>query len=211
MTDLPIIMSAPMVLATLREIEKPGTGKTMTRRLARRAEKIETGFWTGHRDAPSPWQRVKAGDRMWVREGWRWNVDYESTACYRADYPSDNTPPVPEPYYRWRSPLHLARAYSRLTLIVTATKIERLQDIDHIDALREGIERRVEPVDGKPTVIFSADFDNLGGADLDPVRHFQLLWTWLHGKESWGANPEVVCLTFRPVLANIDTIAKEAA
>jgi hypothetical protein len=33
MTDLPILMSGPMVVATLREAEKPGTGKSQTRRI----------------------------------------------------------------------------------------------------------------------------------------------------------------------------------
>lgn len=33
MTDRPIIYSAPMIQALLREVEEPGTGKTMTRRM----------------------------------------------------------------------------------------------------------------------------------------------------------------------------------
>lgn len=33
MTDKPILFSAPMVRALLREIETPGTGKTQTRRV----------------------------------------------------------------------------------------------------------------------------------------------------------------------------------
>lgn len=32
MTDRPILFSAPMVLALLGEVERPGTGKTQTRR-----------------------------------------------------------------------------------------------------------------------------------------------------------------------------------
>lgn len=35
MDTRPILMSAPMVLAILREIEQPGTGKTMTRRIVK--------------------------------------------------------------------------------------------------------------------------------------------------------------------------------
>lgn len=33
MVDRPLLMSAPMVLATIREVEAPGTGKTQTRRI----------------------------------------------------------------------------------------------------------------------------------------------------------------------------------
>ena len=38
MTDTPILFSAPMVRAILREIENPGSGKTQTRRMLRNPE-----------------------------------------------------------------------------------------------------------------------------------------------------------------------------
>lgn len=81
MRDIPVIFSAPMVLALLREIEKPGTGKTMTRRLAwrpaKKGEKVGEGSRIQAEGAtpfvqtvtahlrPSSWQKVEPGDRLW--------------------------------------------------------------------------------------------------------------------------------------------------
>ena len=39
---------------------------------------------------------------------------------------------------------------------------------------------------------------------------FCSLWCYLHGADSWAANPDVACLQFRVVKENIDRI-KEAA
>lgn len=45
--DRPILMSPAMVLATIREVETPGTGKTQTRRIL----SPNNTLWNGH---PSP-------------------------------------------------------------------------------------------------------------------------------------------------------------
>ena len=136
---------------------------------------------------PTLWQNTKPGDRLWVKEGWRWNVDYH-TPVYRAEWSKDEAPPVPDFFYRWRSPLHLARKDSRLTLTVTATKIEPVQAISEADAEAEGIG---EPYlgDGDPPFTEQAIM-------VSRVKQFRNLWMDLHGKESWANNPEVVALSF---------------
>src|ERR1700693_260058 len=101
-TDYPCIMSVPMVRATLREVQEPGTGKTETRRSA----------WTGRKAAdgegfrPSPWQRVKAGDRLWVREAF-------ASEIYRAD---GEKQPGACCGCLWRAAAHNARAVLRPAL-----------------------------------------------------------------------------------------------
>ena len=84
MRDVPIIFSAPMILALLREAAEPGTGKSMTRRLAW-SKPLE------HHDPSvagtvhaTPWQSVKPGDRLWVKEAVEFSSDHFSF-WYAAD------------------------------------------------------------------------------------------------------------------------------
>ena len=77
--------------------------------------------------------------------------------------------------------MHMPRMDSRLTLIVTATKIERVQEISNEDAEAEGVKCG---------------------------EHFKILWCDLYGYDSWDANPEVVALTFIIHKTNIDKMPK---
>lgn len=190
MTDRPIIFSAPMIRALL------DGRKTMTRRLAwREFPKLVRVVNDKPRRAPSPWQRVQPGDRLWVRERFSgrhegWSVDHPGGPIW---YWADGNPRHGD----WTKPkpsIHMPRWASRLTLTVTATKIERLQDISERDAVLEGVYcvRRHENDDASPTQLFA------------------MLWCNLHGDDSWNANPEVVALTFTVEKRNIDAL-KEAA
>lgn len=146
----------------------------MTRRLAWRSKserEPSTGFASGGAVKPSPWQKVTPGDRLWTREAlWR-NGGYVAT----------DTPNIVDEGKR--PAIHCPRAASRLTLIVTATKIERLQEISGDDAWREGVEKLT-----------------------DAQRQFRTLWESLHGTASWDANPQVVALSFVVHRQNIDTM-----
>lgn len=182
MTDHPIIFSAPMVRALL------DGRKTMTRRLAWR----EGGRQKGK---ASPWQRVRPGDRLWVQETWA-PVQFAIEDYPRRGYPNALTPAFAadwhqgEPGNRWLPSIHMPKWASRLTLTVTATKIERLNAIDEGDAVMEGMQpaRRL----------------SCGGLNNHPVEDFCNLWQALHGEGSWDANPEVVALTFTVHNVNID-------
>lgn len=184
--DIPIIFSGPMVQALL------SGRKTMTRRLA-----------------TSPLRNAKVGDRLWVRETWQLHSLATDLGCvvYRASINGSWTeahemvPAAkligkrvrPKPFQLgWRSPLHLFRELSRLTLVVTGTKVERLQDISEADATAEGVEPMRAGV----------------GSDSKPIRTYRTgfvgIWRDLHGEDSWLANPEVVAISFEVVKANID-------
>lgn len=90
MRDLPILFSAPMVRAILREIEQPGIGKTQTRRgldmppMTFDAVFNDDGVWhvgdaaTGHRYAKLN-VRYRVGDRLYVREAWHAARSLDST------------------------------------------------------------------------------------------------------------------------------------
>lgn len=214
MKDLPIIFSAPMVRALIEG------RKTQTRRLARDGAPYA-----------SPWRQVEVGDRLWAREAFRVQQTdriCDAGGWYRLvciDYPAaegmafDYFRRFIKVYEKDASPvllnrrgesgkdaplnpsIHLPRVASRLTLVVTATKIERLQDITPADAMAEGVERR-------------ADRDYQIGPDIqatDPVGCYSALWWSLHGIGAWNENPEVVALTFTVHKLNIDAMPKTEA
>jgi hypothetical protein len=217
MADHPIIFSAPMVLALL------DGRKTMTRRLAmtRRKKQFEFGA-VGVEPFPSPWQRVGVGDRLWVREalvyetGMWWYAAEKGRVALSPPHVSAGIAWAHH-YSRDKAPsIHMPRACSRLTLIVTATKIERLWDISDADCMAEGIvfETADPPfyyVPGLPHNLTGVGIEER--ADLMPhaVQCFRKLWMHLHGRECWGENPEVVALTFTVHKQNIDALTKVAA
>ena len=93
---------------------------------------------------------VSPGDTLWVREVWapvspdenRRPIE-ECGIEYRADTPNAkraggwDEEPNDLDAIRWRSPIHMPRWASRLTLKVTAVKVERVQDISEADAKAE--------------------------------------------------------------------------
>lgn len=174
--------------------------KTMTRRLAALPpKKIGGRLMTG---CVSSWTRVQPGDRLWVREAWA--PDFDGAALWRESrWGSEPFSPEDKPV-KWRPSIHMPRWASRLTLIVTATKIERLQEISDDDSLAEGVDLN-GAVAGHD---FNIDHEWWPGG---PRRQFERLWRSLHGPDSWDANPEVVALTFRVVRANIDSAEAWAA
>ena len=211
MTDRPIIFSGPMVRALL------DGKKTQTRRLAwREPRDPSTHKIADSYQRPSPWQKVQPGDRLWVRENWQALSfgDYLPTKSTTADVRYAATDALGDADkdvrgYPWRPSIHMPRWASRLTLIVTATKVEPLQAISPDDAWNEGVERRSPKV--RQMWLFGAD-----AAERERIyKHacvweFEDLWKSLHGPEAWDANPDVVALTFRVIRENIDRIEETA-
>ncbi len=203
MTDRPIIFSAPMVNAL-----RAGR-KTQTRRLAWSPGKYLVG-----RSPRAVWQDAKPGDRLWVRE----SVRAEECVCdgfdgvrYAADHAwrtIDNSQAAADAWltlfhYRGRGrgrighpvpSIHMPRWVSRLTLLVTAVRIERLRDISEEDAEAEGAPRLAVDDEGK--------FCEIAGG----THHcgFVGVWQHIHGRNSWDENPEVVAITFQVQHRNID-------
>ncbi len=237
MTDYPIIMSGPMVRALLEG------RKSQTRRLAWRSTKWNPDIECKHgRYAcpicdgagvkPTIWQKVKAGDRLWIREthtfessrDFEWYDppfndgrplrvhddpdwgQYWDQAHYRA---TDPTPDLAyddqdEPGVRWRPSIHMPRWASRITLAVDSTRVERLQEISIHDAAQEGMHSVMEQRTWWYNGVSHVRTD--GGPKRFPtsVAAYHALWDHLHGPDSWQANPEVVAIGFTPRLCNID-------
>jgi hypothetical protein len=90
---------------------------------------------------------------------------------------------------KWRSGRFMPRWASRLTLIVTDVRVERLQDISEVDALAEGVDR-----------IHYPDTGDWGW----PQQAFRDLWNSIIGADAWDANPYVVAIGFTVKHGNID-------
>lgn len=220
MADRPILFSAPMVRAILREIEKPGAGKTQTRRILRddhvyddiaseAAEDFELRGWaTFSRGEELCAAKVPyvVGDRLWVRES------LERANGEAVGYPADLTwlPNTPWEWKRDRLPsIHMPRRLSRITLIVTGVRVERLQDISRDDAIAEGLSLVSDNIEQ----FWRWPEPHHEQLWLSPVAAYQALWDRLNAARGygWEANPWVVVITFRPVLANIDSVEALAA
>lgn len=183
------------------------------------------------------------GDRLWVRESF---VHYyeldgddqpcgELLTCYRADgwplagwYDRDREETRDAP--PWRSPIHMPRALSRLTLTVTEVRVQRLQDISEEDAIAEGATMRPKcrgfrnqydgwSMDwsqvGKPSR-FGSNEGRLDESDValsSATSAFGAFINELHdprwnlkGDGIWGENPWCAAISFSTTPANIDSL-----
>lgn len=137
------------------------------------------------------------GDRLWVRETWCQQACMvhgdllPGKAHYRADgYEVRHVDgPGKSP---WRSPLFMPRWASRITLEVTAVRVERLQDITEEDARAEGVE---------PTVMVAAGVPEREVL-VPAVGVYRNLWDRINGKRHpWASNPWVWVVSFRRAVA----------
>lgn len=218
MADLPIPFSAPMVRALLA-----GT-KTQTRRILK-TQPPEGSRYSGiHFASNEPdshffntpvggfkvRQRVREGDRLYVREHWRAEarLDKKPPRDIKTNYPGIKYIATDEPddfgiEGKFRQGMHMPRWASRLTLIVTNVRVERLQDITEVDAIAEGAD--ISPdhrsqITGGPMVKVGP------GTYLSPIAWYRWLWNQINGAGSWETNPWVVAYTFEVIKGNIDQI-----
>lgn len=225
MSDRPTLFSAPMVLALL------AGRKTQTRRLLPNPEYY--GCPTG--DCPHDRQeqcdqamaentagdlRFAVGDRLWVKETWRTHKRWDgfkpsdiipaSRVWHEADG-RDNC----DQHGKIRVSIFMPRWASRLTLMVTDVRVERLQDCSEADAIAEGIEPGHHPDTGKPCGWKSYEIIHSGRhkgqpnphaivPNKSPVTSYAELWDSINGEGAWEANPWVVAVSFEVRKGNID-------
>lgn len=149
------------------------------------------------------------GDRLWVRESWNVSglafgmkprlTKFAAKSAWK--YQATDT----DWQHGWKPSIHMPRWASRLTLEITAVRVERLQDITTEQILAEGVaypvsERRT------PLIRVSGKFPPLDYLpDGEPTHeqllsaHFASLWDSINGAESWNANPWVWVLTFKRI------------
>ncbi len=211
MADRPILFSAPMIRALL------DGRKTQTRRILKPQPNMMNGGkplndGRGSYSVEGGWKRIpiSAGDRLWVRETWApltylTHNDPGTQAIIDGGFYRADGGTVDGEVSKWKPSIFMPRHASRLTLIVTDVRVERLQDISEEDARAEGC-----PVtwDGKPYDPPPPEVDSWQGYGR---ASYSLLWSKINGHGSWEANSWVAAYTFRVIKQNIDTIEQVAA
>lgn len=127
------------------------------------------------------------GDKLFVKETFQKLSDgFEDFYIYRQGYKGSMTE-VLYPGIKWKSSMFMPRVASRITLEITATRLERLQDITEVDANGEGCHSDVVG----PDAITAFDVDN-GGELLYARDEFADLWN------SIASEPKPVIERWRP-------------
>jgi hypothetical protein len=204
--ERPILFKLAMVRAIL------AGQKTQTRRIVKNQEDMEFDpndptygpYWYNYAcDADGEELKVrcpygKPGDRLWVREkymkakcpitmtgavqvtrGPAIDEKWQYCAWYE-DSPDPGGLPIRE---GWKSPIFMPRWASRITLEITAVRVERIQSISGPDCWAEGIKYAAWP----PECYGST------------VECYRDLWQSIHGLESWEANPYVWVLDLQRI------------
>ncbi|MGU9887095.1 ASCH domain-containing protein [Serratia marcescens] len=216
MKERPVIFNGEMVRAII------DGRKTQTRRIVKSdcmdiGEKDDGSRWPwrehdegGDYWYPCPFGQV--GDRLWVRETWQGPlVDEEHLEDYQVNADKFQTPEFCEyaadggarPEFcdlddnarqGWKPSIHMPRWASRITLEITAVRVERLNDISEEDAKAEGVKPAGDILPDYPDTFLTpkGDFATAKVA-------FQRLWQSIYGEESWSANPWVWVIEFRRV------------
>lgn len=191
----PILFNTQMV----RAIDK-GIGlnfkyyKTCTRKIVKFINKKNPN-WTGyHKDGLMLYNgknevsnkkpAYKAGDILYVRETWA----KDSTRYLYKAYYSDT-----EKFYmdgkeiklKWKPSIHMPKEAARIFLRITEVKLEKLQDMDGLDALYEGVYSFVHPqasyFDRAQREAFVKLWDStIKKADLDKYRWEANPWVWVY-------------------------------
>lgn len=196
MRERPILFSGEMVRAIL------AGAKTQTRRIV----KGDADEWLGANMSPSfvaapsnglcPYGYV--GDRLWVKETFSARGVFEQSGriAYRASCENGREPHgLP-----WTPSIFMKRAASRITLELTAVRVERLNDITEMDAEAEGVEKNEglnpwTPEDGWLKYPLDENLEDFPA--FTAKESYRTLWESINGAGSWASNPWVWVLSFR--------------
>lgn len=178
MKEIPLLFTADMVRAILHG------RKNVTRRLKFRGEQ---------------------GDRVWVRETWC------TQKCWDNLKPADLRPwghgivgvpfihyladgPKPEWGGKTRVSIHMPRWASRISLVVSSVRQEKLKHITDHGALSEGVTLAKVPF----VPLYPASGGNYGERNERPREAYARLWDTINAKPgtTWNDNPQIAVICF---------------
>ena len=192
--ERPIIFSGPMVRAILEG------HKTQTRRICKGARRLSCAMdWP---IASCPYGQ--RSDLLWVRETWR--TDPARDGLKPREIPkgapiltmADTGLAFPSPLWgKVRPAIFMPRWASRLTLELTAERVERLQEISKEDAVSEGL---VVVNNGYRLNGYGLPDWEQHECRFSPIDAYQRLWDSITAKwVPWASNPFVWVITFERV------------
>ncbi len=209
MKERPILFSGAMVRA-IRE-----NRKTQTRRILKHQPikgdvkpSLDEGVWSAQteRSVVTEFSCPKGltGDRLWVKETFQplWAADepgdWTTGRGYKIGYVAtdgiqdwvDHSEGEGELTQKCKPSIFMPRWASRITLEITAVRVERLQDISEADALAEGVDADAV-----------ASFARVAGVTRPAGFAYRDLWESINGPGSWAKNPWVWVIEFREVRA----------
>lgn len=198
MKERPILFNAEMVKAIL------SGRKTQTRRVVKfplrdvnmgcelsgneLAGEVKAG---DYRNCPLG----QPGDQLWVREAifpaplelqsipprkTMWNIAYRDGQQLEKLAPAAYNPTLYN-YERWTPSIHMPRWASRIDLLITGVRVERLSSLTNADAKAEGYPAERE----------------IDGGSTDAWLWFRELWDSIY--QNWQANPWVWVIEFERV------------
>jgi hypothetical protein len=198
MKERPILFSGEMVCAILEG------RKTQTRRVVKVPRWALAGQmecdgcepnWPMAEDCYGDRQKIdcpygQPGDRLWVRETFcefdpnkHGILGIHEKYAYRAETTPEGEEIRKGYGYSWRPSIFMPRWASRITLEVTAVRVERVQDISPEDALAEGdVEALTNPRHKETSIDW-----------------YHNLWDSINGAGSWASNPWVWVVEFRRI------------
>ena len=154
--------------------------------------------------------KYQVDDRLWVREDWHLKKGYDNDAQASPThqpihYEADG--PAPERTRRLRSAFFMPRKVSRITLIVTDVRVQRLQDISNSDAEAEGIYAKSMIGDDVTHDVWTWPSGSWRySTPRDAYRNFWNLWAVNEKEHLWADNPFVAAITFTVHKCNIDQL-----
>ncbi|HBQ8807657.1 TPA: hypothetical protein L9B96_002834 [Klebsiella pneumoniae] len=213
MKERGMIFNGEMVRAILdgRKTQTRRPIKWKQTRFTEIGEREDGSKWPWSEDAehacdfwhPCPFGAV--GDRIWVREAYRFPASlddvsptgvgemavatgyrkpwaptfYEFTGTFSDGWKGFETPPKVSDAGKLRPSIHMPRWASRILLEITNVRVERLRSMSQDDARAEGVIAASGP--------------------MEAGLAFRELWDSIYGEESWKANPWVWVIEFKRV------------
>jgi len=203
MKERPILFNGEMVQAILsgrktqtRRIVKPYF--ISDKQLIKQCDDGEFRWWIDGAEkphgAPIYSKQGKVGDQLWVRE------TFATLACgsYEPEKPSLTGAYQEVRYlatdrlagsaadvrgYNWRPSIHMPRWASRIDLLITGIRVERLNSLTNADAKAEGYPAERE----------------IDGGSTDPWLWFRDLWDGIYPDNTFKVNPWVWVIEFERV------------